>query len=111
MKEKGIALTTTDVNTIQIVKTQKQVVFKAEADIKKGQEVLVTHEQWLPYVFATLEAIACKAEKEDQLVYGLPKELLTKQFNELKDNNIAFLEGLSKKTFPELDNLKESKTK
>lgn len=108
-KELGLALTTVDVDTVQVVKVLKQVVYEAQEDLKKGTKVLINFEQWLPYVFATIENVAQKLEKENKLVQGLPKEELEKYFNLLKDNNIEFLEKISQKTYPELDELKSKK--
>ena len=108
-KELGLALTTVDVDTIQIVKVLKQIVYEAPEDLKKGTKVLVTYEQWLPYVFATIENIAHKLEMSDGLVKGLPKKELEQYYNLLKDNNIEFLEKLSKKTYEELDKIKTKK--
>ena len=108
-KELGLALSQVGVDTIQIVEAQKQVVFKAEEDIPKGKEVLVTFKQWLPYVFATIENIAAGLDKQDMLVKGLPKEELDKHFYALKENNIEFFEKLTQKTYPELDKIKDKK--
>ena len=108
-KELGIALTTVDVDTVQMVKVLKQVVYEAPEDLEKGSKVLVNFEQWLPYVFATLENVAHKLETESGLVKGIPKKELEKYFNLLKDNNIEFLEKISQKTYPELDKIKNKK--